>query len=86
MMPQCLNRPSPIDLETSNVPITRPSLKAIVGNITCVYMGKIKQKVWEWPYPLLSQALTTYTLASSLCLRSKRDAGLLNIITMHVQK
>ena len=27
MMPQCLNRPSPIERDTSRVPITRPSLR-----------------------------------------------------------
>ena len=27
MIPQCLNRPSPIERDTSSVPITRPSLE-----------------------------------------------------------
>ena len=27
MMPQCLNRPSPMERDTSNTPITLPSLK-----------------------------------------------------------
>ena len=35
---------------------------------------KIKNKVWEWHCPPLSRALTTYTIATSLRLLSKRVA------------
>ena len=47
----------------------------------CVCVCVWKNEVWEQPCPQLSWALTTYyTMASSLCLRSKRVAEYYKII------